>query len=72
MAAFDPDPAARRIVYVVVNFDDLLHEYGSECRAHLEAELAAAPPAGMEVVLDIKPPFYWATRAAYPNRTPTL
>jgi len=64
MSAFDPDPAARRIVYVVVNFDDLLHEYGPECRAHIEAELAASPPAGVEVVLDIKPPFYWATRAA--------
>jgi hypothetical protein len=64
MAAFDGDPVTRRIVYVVVNFDDPFHEYGPDYRADIEADLAATPPAGVEVVLDIKPPFYWATRAA--------
>lgn len=64
MSSFDPDPTARRIVYVVVNFDDLLHEYAADCRAHIEAGLAATPPACVEVVLDIRPPLYWATIAA--------
>jgi hypothetical protein len=57
LAAVDADSSARRIVYIVVNFDDLFHEYAPECREHIEADLAADPPRGVEVVLDIKPPF---------------
>jgi hypothetical protein len=59
MGAFDPDPAVRRIVYVVVNFDDLFHEYEPECRAQIEADLAVAP-SSVEVILDIKRPFHAA------------
>jgi hypothetical protein len=57
MVAFHPGPGARRIAYIVVNFDDLFHEYAPECRAHIEVDLAANPPSDVEVVLDIKPPF---------------
>jgi hypothetical protein len=57
------DAAARHIAYVVVNFDDLLHEYVADYRADIEAGLAASPPAAVKVVLDIKPPFHAVTRA---------
>ena len=52
MARFDA--AARPLVYIVVNFDDLFHEYAPEYEAQIKAELAAHPPA-VEVALDVKP-----------------
>ncbi len=61
MEAFDA--AARHIAFVVVNFDDHLHECAADYCADIEADLATNSPAGVEVALDIKPPFYWATRA---------
>jgi hypothetical protein len=61
MVAFDA--TASHIAYVVVNFDDLLHEYARECEAQIMANLTADPPRAVEAVLDIKPPFHAATRS---------
>ena len=60
MAAHDADPGVRRIVYVVINFDDSLHEYAVEYQRQIESYFASASTTGIEVVLDIKPPFYSA------------
>lgn len=61
MVAYDPDGSVRRIVYVVVNFDDNLHEYAADYSAQIEAFVAANPVSKVEIVFDIKPPFYSAT-----------
>lgn len=60
MLAYDGNTRTRRIVYVVVNFDDNLHEYAAEYQKQIEACLAHAANPGIETVLDIKPPFYSA------------
>ena len=61
MAAYDADNSARRIVYVVVNFDDNLHEYAAEYSAQIDTFVAANPVPSAEVVFHIKPPYYSAT-----------
>jgi hypothetical protein len=42
LLAFDGSSAARRIVYVVFNFDDLLHELADEYQGQIEAYIARA------------------------------
>lgn len=61
MAAYDSDPATRRIAYVIINFDDSLHEYAPQYETQIREELDRNHHDGVEVVLDIKPPFYNAT-----------
>jgi hypothetical protein len=51
---------ARRIAYVIVNFDDRLHEYGGDYRQQIDEFLELRRINKLEVVLDIKPPFYTA------------
>ncbi|MGC1179409.1 MAG: hypothetical protein WA884_10395 [Methyloceanibacter sp.] len=60
MRALDVDVETRRIVYLVVSFDDNLHEYAIEYQKQIEAYIASVGTPGVEVVLDIKPPFYSA------------
>ncbi|MGB9026140.1 MAG: hypothetical protein WCC40_09290 [Rhodomicrobium sp.] len=60
LSAFDDGSAARRIVYVVFNFDDRLHEYADEYQRQIEAYIASEALANIEVVLDVKPPFHSA------------
>ncbi len=52
--------ATKLIAYVVLNFDDLLHEYADRYRMQIESHLESSPVPGVEVILDIKPPFYRA------------
>jgi hypothetical protein len=49
------------IAYVVVNFDDPLHEYAARWRMNIDEDLATSPPADVEVALDIKPIIHAAT-----------
>ena len=58
LLAFDNSSAARRIVYVVFNFDDRLHEYADEYQRQIEAYIAGASLSNIKVVLDVKPPFH--------------
>jgi hypothetical protein len=60
MLAYDEDVATRRIVYVILNFDDHLHEYSDRYRDQIDAHLASHTPDGLEVVLESKLPFYGA------------
>ncbi len=58
LLAFDQGSAARRIVYVVFNFDDRLHECADEYQKQIEIYIATASIPNVEIVLDIKPPFH--------------
>jgi hypothetical protein len=58
MHALDADAGTRRIAYIVVNFDDNLHEYAVEYRRQIDAFIERAAIPNVEVVLDSKPPFY--------------
>jgi hypothetical protein len=61
MDAFDSNPAIRRIVYVIINYDDNLHEYSDRYQPQIDAFLKSHNPVPeIEVRLDIKPPFYGA------------
>jgi predicted DNA-binding ArsR family transcriptional regulator len=51
----------KKIVYLVINFDDILHEYSGNYSAQIEKYIAEHTLPNIEVVIDIKPPFYYAT-----------
>jgi hypothetical protein len=54
------DGATRKIVYVVVNFDDGSHEYADRYQVQIDQYVATNPVPELEIVFDIKPPFYAA------------
>jgi hypothetical protein len=60
LLAVDKDLTSRRILYVVFNFDDRLHEYAHEYHKQIEAFIAGASLPDVEVVLEVKPPFHSA------------
>jgi hypothetical protein len=59
--AYTAGGRVRRMILVVFNFDDALHEYGDDYRDQIEGHLADIPDLGAEVILDIKSPFHAAT-----------
>lgn len=61
MADYCLDVNAKRVVYIIINFDDLLHEYADNYSAQINQYIANNPISNLEVVLDIKPPFYVAS-----------
>jgi hypothetical protein len=56
MRAFD-DGAALKLAYVIINFDDSLHEYADRYSEQIERYMAENPRSGLQVVFDWKPPF---------------
>jgi hypothetical protein len=61
MAAYDPDPATKRLAYIVVKFDDVLHEYCDAYRLQIDEFMTSANPGPeLEVIFDIDPAFYAA------------
>ena len=61
MAAYDPNPATKRLAYIVVKFDDVLHECGDAYRSQIDEFMASARlTAELDVVFDIDPAFYAA------------
>jgi hypothetical protein len=61
MAAYSAGLNAKHIAYVIVNFDDSLHEYADRYQPQIDQYVAGDPVPGLEVVVfDIKPPFYAA------------
>ncbi|MGB9366215.1 MAG: PIN domain-containing protein [Xanthobacteraceae bacterium] len=60
MLAYDAEATTRKVVYVIVNFDDHLHEYADRYQTQIDEYLAANPVPELEVVFSIKPPFYGA------------
>jgi len=61
MDSYRSEPSVRKIAYVVINFDDLLHEYADTYRQQIDAYIAEEIGDRLEVALDIKPPYYSAT-----------
>jgi hypothetical protein len=61
MDSYCPDTDVRRIVYVILNFDDNLHEHFEDYLQQLRSFLGAAPLPKVEIVFDVKPKFYSAT-----------
>jgi hypothetical protein len=57
MKDYNPDGLARRIAYVVIYFDDMLHEYADRYASQLEDFKANYLTSGPEVVLYYKRPF---------------
>ena len=64
LLAFDKDLTSRRIVYVVFNFDDRIHEYADDYQQQIETFLAGASLPNVEIVLEIKPAFHSVVRKA--------
>jgi hypothetical protein len=61
MTTYSQDAGIKKIVYLVVNYDDILHEYAATYSTQLAAFIASTPVPGLDIKLDIKPPYYWAT-----------
>jgi len=61
MNAYDASVGIKRIAYIVVNFDDSLHEYSDRYRLQIDQYMRMNNPTPeVEVTFDIKPPFYTA------------
>lgn len=60
MLAYDGGETTRLIAYVILNFDDHLHEYADRYQEQIDAYLSSHTPDGLEVVLESKSPFYSA------------
>lgn len=61
MGAFSSSPDAKRIVYLVINFDDWLHEGVDDYLIQITEKRDDFVMPGLEVVLEMKPKFYSAT-----------
>lgn len=61
MIVYDSENSVRRIVYIVVNFDDNLNEYVDDYSAQIDSFFSANALPQIEIVRDIKPRFYSAT-----------
>jgi hypothetical protein len=69
MAASSSAPDIKRIVYLVVNFDDSLYEYVDDYLAQIQQRREEFVVPGLEIVLEVKPKFYSATLASAAPRT---
>src|SRR4051812_29251288 len=61
MAAFSSALDTKRIIYLVINFDDRLHEYVAEYLIQIQEQEKEFILPGLEIVLDVKPKFYSAS-----------
>jgi len=61
MAAYDADNSIRRIVYIIVNFDDYKHQYADDDFTQIDSFIVAKSMPQIEIVFHIKPPYYSAT-----------
>jgi hypothetical protein len=50
----------KKIAYIVVNFDDVLHQYAEDYKEQIDAFVAANQIPELEVLFDIKPAYYTA------------
>ena len=53
--------ASKKIAYVIANFDDIVHEYSEGYLRQIRGHLEANPLPGLEIIFDVKPPWYAAT-----------
>jgi hypothetical protein len=60
MAAYGADSSTKMIAYVIINFNDMLHEYADRYQIQIDQYMASTPVPGLEVVFDYKSAFYTA------------
>jgi hypothetical protein len=59
--AYDPASVCKKIAYVIINYDDSLHEYAAPYQLMIDDYMAHTHPApGLHVEFDIKDPYYTA------------
>jgi hypothetical protein len=58
----------RRIVYVIINFDDNMHEYVEDYLGQLQEFVVGFLLPTVDIVFDVKPKFYSATSTSLPSR----
>ncbi len=68
MKSYCPDGTARQIVYIILNFDDLLNQYVEDYLGQIQAYVAAATLPKVEIIFDAKPSYYSATSKSTPSR----
>jgi hypothetical protein len=61
MVGFNRDSNVRKIVFIVVNYDDSFHEYADDYWPQIKQFLSDNPIPDVEVHFDIRPPFYMAS-----------
>lgn len=64
MAAFCSKPDVKRIIYLVINFDDWLHECVGDYLVQIREKKEEFVMPGLEIILNVKPDFYSATLAS--------
>jgi hypothetical protein len=62
------DGTPRRVVYVILNFDDLLNQYVEGYLGQLQSFVTAATLPKVEIVFDVKPKYYSATSDSASSR----
>jgi hypothetical protein len=68
MTSYCSDHSSRRIVHVVLNFDDLLNQYADDYLGQIQTFTRTAALPEVEIVLDVKPRFYSATSQSPSSR----
>lgn len=61
MAAFSSALDTKRIIYVVINFDDRLHEYVEDYLIQIQEQEQEFVLPGLDIILDAKPKFHSAS-----------
>jgi hypothetical protein len=69
MAAFSSALDTKRIIYVVINFDDRPHEYVDNYLIQIQEREKEFVLPGLDIVLDAKPKFYSASPASESSYT---
>ena len=58
----DASGNSKHIAYVIIDFDDHLHEYADRYQHQIDNFIAGDPVPGLKVIVfDIKPPFHTAS-----------
>ena len=58
--AYSTSTDTERIAYIIVNFDDRMHEYADQYQVQISQFMANNPTPGLEVRFDIKEAYYLA------------
>lgn len=61
MRAYCAEDDLKRIIYIIINFDDQLHGYIDNYSKQIEKYVADHPLPNVKVVFDVKPAYYYAT-----------
>lgn len=68
MKSYCPDGTARQIVYVILNFDDLLNQYVEDYLVQIRDFVTNSEVPDVEIAFDVKPKFYSATSQSSASR----